>query len=106
MPPTTIHEPPAADSFTKLEEHQAQTPATFYNAKPVLHYMKSGIRAAAPRDQLSKLPVLGRGANGESQTPTPGSTEALDAAVSVQSVDVWINSEYDILDLLVCCWLC
>ncbi len=103
MPPTTIHEPPAAESFTNLEDHQAQTPATFYNAKPVLHYTKLGIRALASRDQLSKLPVLGPGANGEPQPPTPGSTEALDAAVSVQSVGVWVNSEYANLSPLFCC---
>ncbi|PBP24968.1 benzoylformate decarboxylase [Diplocarpon rosae] len=93
MPPTTIHEPPAADSFTSLEQHQTQTPSTFYNAKPVLHYTKSGIRVVAALNRLSGLPILGPGANGESQSTTAGLTEALDGNQTVQLVDIWISSE-------------
>ncbi|KAH7342208.1 regulator of volume decrease after cellular swelling-domain-containing protein [Rhexocercosporidium sp. MPI-PUGE-AT-0058] len=80
MPPTTIRTAPSEDTFTSLAEHQAQTPSTFYNAKPVLHYQKNGIRAIASVDQISKLPILGQ-------------PEAGDAATTVQSLDVWISSE-------------
>lgn len=81
MPPTTIRTAPNEDIFTSLADHQAQTPSTFYNAKPVLHYKKNGIRAIASVDQISKLPILG----------TP---EAGDASTTVQTLDVWISSEY------------
>ncbi|CAL3972058.1 unnamed protein product [Diplocarpon coronariae] len=93
MLPTTIHEPPMADSFTPLEQHQAQTPSTFYNAKPVLHYTKSGIRAVAARNRLSTLSILGPDANGESQSTSAGSTQSLDENQTVQLVDIWISSE-------------
>lgn len=81
MPPTTIRTAPADDTFTSLAEHQAQTPSTFYNAKPVLHYKKNGIRAIASVDQISKLPILAPAESG-------------DAATTVQTLDVWISSEY------------
>lgn len=94
MPPTTIHEAPAEDSFTKLEEHQAQTPSTFYNAKPVLHYQSSFVRAVYSKDQVAKLPVFGPGSNGESQSPSAGLTEvSADSSVNVQYVDIWVSSE-------------
>ncbi|PVH86730.1 hypothetical protein DL98DRAFT_557243 [Cadophora sp. DSE1049] len=80
MPPTTTRTAPADDAFTSLAEHQAQTPSTFYNAKPVLHYKKNGIRAIASVDQISKLPIL-------------GPAESADAATTVQTLDVWISSE-------------
>ncbi|KAJ5050774.1 uncharacterized protein L3040_002645 [Drepanopeziza brunnea f. sp. 'multigermtubi'] len=89
MPPTTIHECPIDEEFTDLEEHQAQTPSSFYNAKPVLHYKQQHVRALASRDQIPKLPVLGPGADASSQ---PASA-ALDDAMTVQFIDVWISSE-------------
>lgn len=94
MPPTTIRECPRDEDFTELAEHQAQTPSTFYNAKPILHYKQAGVRALASRHQVSKLPVLGPGADGASQEPVVDSTPVLDEAMTVQSVDVWISSEY------------
>ncbi|KAI9047165.1 hypothetical protein LZ554_008619 [Drepanopeziza brunnea f. sp. 'monogermtubi'] len=93
MPPTTIHECPIDEDFTDLEEHQAQTPSSFYNAKPILHYKQQRVRALASRDQIPKLPVLGPGADGSSQ---PASA-ALDGAMTVQFIDVWISSENLIL---------
>ncbi|KAL2076236.1 hypothetical protein VTL71DRAFT_1179 [Oculimacula yallundae] len=80
MPPTTIREAPKEDTFTSLAEHQAQTPSTFYDAKPVLHYQKNGIRAIASVDQISKLPIL-------------AASEVENGATTVQTLDVWISSE-------------
>jgi hypothetical protein len=58
MPPTTIRSAPALDSFTSLEDHQSQTPASFYGAKPVLHHhiVRAGVLII--NDQRSKLPVF------------------------------------------------
>ncbi|XMA16087.1 hypothetical protein WAI453_008878 [Rhynchosporium graminicola] len=82
MPPTTIREAPREDTFTTLTEHQTQTPSTFYNAKPVLHYQKNRIRVVASMDQIENLALLGRaeGENGNLRD-------------TVQTLDVWISSE-------------
>jgi nucleotide-sensitive chloride channel 1A len=58
MPPTTIRSAPALDSFTSLENHQSQTPASFYGAKPVLHHHIVGAGVLITNDQRSKLPVF------------------------------------------------
>jgi hypothetical protein len=58
MPPNTIRSAPALDSFTSLEDHQSQTPASFYGAKPVLHYHIVGAGVLITSDQMSKLPVF------------------------------------------------
>lgn len=93
MPPTTIHEAPILDSYTPLAEHQSQTPSTFYNAKPVLHYHTTDARATVSRDYLSKLPIF----------PTaeqPGANDAVLPRETPQGnrlwvvVDVFVTSEY------------
>ncbi len=88
MPLTTIHASPPLDSFTTLAEHQSHTPATFYGAKPVLHYHAIGIRALTVADQASKLPIFA--------TPTPSttSTEASgENGACIEEVNAFINSE-------------
>jgi len=88
MFPTTIRTAPELDTFTSLADHQSQTPATFYNARPVLHYQATGIRALASPDQLSHLPIFSE------QTNIPSETiegEGLSAVVEL--VDAYISSE-------------
>ncbi len=92
MPPTTIHDAPQLDSFTTLAEHQAQTPATFYNAKPVLHYSGSNVRALASQDQLYKLPIFGTGTDATQDTTTTTAISE-ESALSVQKVDAFVSSE-------------
>ncbi len=88
MPPTTIHAPPALDSFTTLAEHQSHTPATFYGAKPVLHYYAINIRALTAADQSSKLPIFA------TATHPPTGTEAnVENAVCIEEINAFINSE-------------
>jgi nucleotide-sensitive chloride channel 1A len=87
MVPTIIHAAPALDTFTPLAEHQSQTPATFYNAKPVLHYHATGVRALASQDQLAKLPVFTQAVNDLSPV-----SEA-DRSLKVELVDAYIGSE-------------
>lgn len=96
MPPTTIRTAPSLDAFTALADHQAQTPTTFYGAKPVLHYHATGTRALASRDQLSKLPIFPSGARGQSEsrlTETEAEAGAPERLV-VEVVDAFISSEY------------
>lgn len=91
MPPTTIHEAPNLEAFTSLAEHQSQTPASFFGAKPVLHYHSAGARALAPRDQISKLPVFSQRTDGPVESVTD---EDAQGAVEVEVVDAFISSEY------------
>jgi chloride channel, nucleotide-sensitive, 1A len=96
MPPTTIRTAPSLDAFTALADHQAQTPTTFYGAKPVLHYHATGTRALASRDQLSKLPIFPSGADDQSEsrlTETEAEAGAPERLV-VEVVDAFISSEY------------
>jgi nucleotide-sensitive chloride channel 1A len=97
MPPTTIRTVPSLDEFTALADHQAQTPTTFYGAKPVLHYHATGTRALASRDQRSKLPIFPSGSDSQSGSRLAG-TEAeageSQRAVVVEVVDAFISSEY------------
>jgi nucleotide-sensitive chloride channel 1A len=96
MPPTTIHTPPALDSFTSLADHQSQTPTSFFGAKPVLHYHAFGARALISRDNTPKLAIFGTrnasSANGiTSAEPSNCNTEGQDSIVDV--VDVFVSSE-------------
>ena len=94
MPPTTIHSPPALDSFTTLTEHQSQTPTSFYGAKPVLHYHGTGVTVLIAQDHASKLPIFAAidhpGANAsppvDGSEPAPNVTETVDAFVSSEYV--------------------
>ncbi len=88
MPSTTIHAAPALDSFTPLSEHQEQTPTSFYNAKPVLHY-HANVRAIISGDQVSNLPIFP-----EAPAEVSEGDEA-DKIVSrvVESVLVFVSSE-------------
>ena len=91
MPPTTIHDAPALDSFTSLADHQSQTPATFYNAKPVLYYHAVGARALASKEQTSKLPIFASRPGGESTLV--GGEAAEPETLEVVTVDVFVGSE-------------
>lgn len=100
MPPSTIHSPPALNSFTSLTDHQTQTPATFFGARPVLHYHATGVRAVAQRHLVSKLPVFAQGeSNGNGNASTTEAETASDAAV--ESIDVFASSEYVAISSLI-----
>ncbi|TVY62699.1 hypothetical protein LSUE1_G008252 [Lachnellula suecica] len=86
MPPSTIHAAPPLDSFTPLADHQAQTPTSFFGAKPVLHYHAAATRALAARSQLSKLPIFAPVAEGQVDEEEAG-------ANSVEVVEAFVNSE-------------
>lgn len=97
MSPTTIHSPPALDSFTTLAEHQSQTPTSFYGAKPVLHYHGTGVRALISQDQVSKLPIFSSSDAQQQETEEGGEAAA---TPKVESVDAFVSSEYATLHAL------
>ncbi|ORX97457.1 regulator of volume decrease after cellular swelling-domain-containing protein [Clohesyomyces aquaticus] len=72
---------PASDEFTPLEEHQTQTPSTFFGAKPVLHAHYTGLSLSMPSSKFSYNPAVARFA-----------TEADGEDVVAKNVEVWVNS--------------
>ena len=76
--------PPKAEDFTPLQEHQEQTPATFFGGKPVLYAQQSGLRLTARARQLQEDPVFAKfsvQAGGEGQDDL------------VPNAEIWVNSE-------------
>jgi len=79
MLPTTIHEAPALEFFTALADHQSQTPTTFFDAKPVLHYHYADGRVLVSQDSASRLPMFSQAAEGNTDT------SAVAAAIYISS---------------------
>lgn len=77
---------PLASDFTPLQEHQEQTPTTFFGAKPVTYANYSGVTLSAPASQLQEDPVFAK-----FSTTTDGDDTL------IKDVDVWVTSESLIL---------
>lgn len=73
---------PKSEDFTPLQEHQEQTPSTFFDSKPVLYAHYSGLTLSAPASQLQSELVFSK---------FTSETEGDDALV--KDVSVWVNSE-------------
>jgi nucleotide-sensitive chloride channel 1A len=76
--------PPGAEDFTPLQEHQEQTPATFFGAKPVLYARQAGLTLSASASQLREDAVFAK-------FSSERSGEGEDALVG--NVEIWVNSE-------------
>lgn len=79
---------PKTEDFTPLQDHQEQTPTTFFGSKPVLHASFTGITIVAPSDQVQLNPTIAKF--------TLSSDEGTDDSL-VKDVDIWVNSENLIL---------
>jgi nucleotide-sensitive chloride channel 1A len=77
--------PPKADDFTPLQEHQEQTPTTFFGAKPVLYAHQSALTLVAPVGQLQTDPIFSKFSHNGSGHP--GQDE------QVRDVEIWVTSE-------------
>lgn len=74
MLPTVIKNCPSADGdFEPLSEFEAQTPETFFGAKPVLYHHEEHAKAWAPREQHERLPFFSTPPG----HPTPPECQAL-----------------------------
>ena len=76
---------PKTSDFTPLEEHQEQTPATFFNAKPVLYVQQNLLTLSIPASQLEQDSIFAK-----------FSSERDDEEVLVKDVGIWVNSEWGI----------
>lgn len=77
---------PKADDFTPLQEHQQQTPSTFFGAKPVLYAHHAGFTISAPKSRLQSEDAFAK----FSSEPEGASEDD----VLVNNVEAWVNSEY------------
>lgn len=75
--------PPKADDYTPLQEHQQQTPSTFFGAKPVLYSYHSGLTLSAQASQLQQDAAFSK---------FTSESEGEDALI--RDVTIWVNSEY------------
>lgn len=73
---------PKASDFTPLQEHQEQTPTTFFGAKPVTYAHYSGVTLSAPVLQLQENSVFAK-----FNTTTDGEDTL------IKDVDIWVTSE-------------
>jgi nucleotide-sensitive chloride channel 1A len=80
---------PQMDAFTPLEEHQNQTPGTFFGGKPVLHTKHSGLTLNIPQEQLRSHPAIAKFAyTVVADGPTAGSSPA-----TLANIELWVTSE-------------
>lgn len=99
-----LNSPPETSSFVLLAEHQARTPISFHDGPPVLHYHSKRCKLVILERDLRSVPALNAinpaesGANGtgnENQgqaTATENAEE--EKEILVDSVDVWVTSEF------------
>ncbi|KAI8933042.1 hypothetical protein NX059_009691 [Plenodomus lindquistii] len=73
---------PQADDFTPLQEHQQQTPSTFFGAKPVLYANYSGLTLAALPSQLQQDVAFAKFSS---------ASEGENALI--KDITVWVTSE-------------
>ena len=83
-----LNSAPEADAFTRLEEHQSQTPGTFFGGKPVLHLHSTNAQLLVSARDLeaqrafpdlrATVPTNGAQANGD----------AADEQLAIPGIDV------------------
>ncbi|KAL7823827.1 regulator of volume decrease after cellular swelling domain-containing protein [Trichoderma gracile] len=95
MLPTTIRSPPAEADFTPLAEYQSQTPESFTDGKPILHYHLSGAKATIPRSQCGSLAIFPQDTPAAPNASNGGDANEDEAAEELveQIVDVFATSE-------------
>ena len=89
MLPTTIRSPPSPEDYIPLEQYQSQTPESFIDSKPVLHFHLVGAKATIPKSQRGSLALFPADATSVGGSETNGEHEHL----IEQTVDVLANSE-------------
>jgi hypothetical protein len=81
--------------YIPLSEHQEQTPDSFYDGKPVLHYHATGAKAWIPKSQLGKLPFFPADLSSEPTAPENSALSGQTEESVEQKVDLFVNSRYE-----------
>ncbi|KAF1836100.1 hypothetical protein BDW02DRAFT_638186 [Decorospora gaudefroyi] len=77
-----ISSAPPAEDFTPLEEHQEQTPTSFFSSKPVLYAHYSGLTLMSPATQMAQDGAFSKFA---------ASAEGED--VLINNITIWVSSQ-------------
>ncbi|KAK4122154.1 glycosyltransferase family 31 protein [Parathielavia appendiculata] len=88
----TVRLPFALSDYVPLSEHQEQTPDSFYDGKPVLHYHTTGAKAWIPRSQLGKLPFFPADLSSDPTAPENSTLSGQTQETIEQKVDIFVNS--------------
>lgn len=75
---------PKTEDFTPLQQHQEQTPTTFFGSKPVLYAHFTGLTVVAPNSQLQLNSTIAKFVVSADE----GTEDSL-----IRDVDIWVNSE-------------
>ncbi|KAL0259055.1 hypothetical protein SLS55_006560 [Diplodia seriata] len=96
MPFEKLTTAPTAADFTSLEEHQSQTPGTFFGAKAVLHLHSPDTQLVVSQADLegqSLFPDL-RAASAAGTNGATHNGESGDTQLVIPGLDVWVTSQY------------
>jgi len=91
----TVRSPFALSDYTPLSEHQEQTPDSFYDGKPVLHYHATGAKAWIPKAQRGKLPFFPADLSSAPTSPEGDALNGQTEETLEQKVDLFVNSRYE-----------
>ncbi|KAI7216566.1 hypothetical protein KC333_g4758 [Hortaea werneckii] len=84
----TVTQKPQVEDFTPLDQHQEQTPQSFFAAKPVLHLQSPRATVGISKEDAEKNADFGH----------LGSREEEEAeSISFKDIDVWVTSRYLVL---------
>jgi hypothetical protein len=75
---------PKAQDFTPLQEHQEQTPSTFFGAKPVLYSHYADLTLSASASKLEEDVAFAK-----FKPERDGDSED----VLIKDIEIWVNSE-------------
>ncbi|KAK4099555.1 glycosyltransferase family 31 protein [Parathielavia hyrcaniae] len=87
-----VRSPFALSDYVPLSEHQEQTPDSFYDGKPVLHYHATSAKAWIPGSQLGKLPFFPADLSSEPTAPENSALNGQTEETIEQRVDLFVNS--------------
>ncbi|KAM4066606.1 regulator of volume decrease after cellular swelling domain-containing protein [Hirsutella rhossiliensis] len=90
---TTIRAPPSVEDYVPLAEYQSQTPESFADGKPVLHFHLQGATASVPKSQCGRLALFPADMVPAADEDAQANGQADEEQPVKQKVDVFVNSE-------------
>ncbi|QPG96431.1 hypothetical protein C2857_004170 [Epichloe festucae Fl1] len=89
---TTIRSPPSLEDYIPLAQYQSQTPESFSDGKPVLHFHLKEAVASIPKSQCGALAIFP--ADSPAAEPSGASPNGDAEQVVKKTVEVFVNSEH------------
>lgn len=91
-----IHDAPNLSQYTSLEEHQAQTPGTFFGGKPVLYHHITNATLSIDSHQLSSSAAFSSLSNNTTAGAPPINGDANHAPTQeeIANLQIFVASDY------------